>query len=124
MKKPRLTDFDPNATAPKLSSPLDDMPTIQKPPSTPPEAEKSSSKKVNKEIEKEPTNERTLQRTNVRSLEQRNKIRHTFDIFSDQLLSLRELAIDREKTFGKRVLIGDLVQEALDMFITKERNKE
>lgn len=30
MKKPRVKDFDPNAT-PELSSPMDDMPSIQRP---------------------------------------------------------------------------------------------
>jgi hypothetical protein len=66
-----------------------------------------------------PTNEQPLKRSF-----QRKKIRHTFDIYYDQLLSLRELALSREMLFGERVLLGDLVQEALDMFITKERNKE
>ncbi len=55
---------------------------------------------------------------------QRRKIRHTFDIYDDQLLSLKEIAIERQKVFGERVLLGDLVQEALDTFISKERNKE
>lgn len=65
------------------------------------------------------TNEQTVKRTF-----QRRKIRHTFDIYHDQLLSLRETALQREIVFGERVLLGDLVQEALDLFITKERNKE
>lgn len=65
------------------------------------------------------TNEQPLKRTF-----ERKKIRHTFDIYYDQLLSLREMALNREMLFGERVLLGDLVQEALDMFITKERNKE
>ncbi len=78
------------------------------------------------EPEKPPTPqpfERRNVRTNERTFERR-KIRHTFDIYADQLLSLREIAIEREKLFSERVLLGDLVQEALDAFITKERNKE
>jgi hypothetical protein len=66
----------------------------------------------------EETNVPTNQRTFLRK-----KIRHTFDIYDDQLLSLREIALERQKIFGERVLLGDLVQEALDMFISKERNK-
>ena len=66
-----------------------------------------------------PTNEQPIQRSF-----ERKKVRHTFDIFHDQLLSLREMALKREIEFGGRTLLGDLVQEALDMFITKERNKE
>jgi hypothetical protein len=68
-------------------------------------------------------NERSGDRSNERS-NVRKKIRHTFDIYHDQLLSLRELALNREVLFGERVLLGDLVQEALDMLITKERNTE
>jgi hypothetical protein len=99
------------------------MPTQQ------PEVQSSTSptrKEMQKTIETnkiEQTNETTMKRINER-LNVRKKIRHTFDIYDDQLLSLREISINREKVFGDRVLLGDLVQEALDMFITKERNKE
>ena len=31
MKQPRVTDFDPNAKVPKLSSPMDHLPTIERP---------------------------------------------------------------------------------------------
>jgi hypothetical protein len=79
----------------------------------------------------EPTNHRTNERTIERRMErrfertnERTKVRHTFDILTGQLLNLREIVIAREKTFGNRVLLGDLVQEALDMFIAKERNNE
>ena len=85
---------------------------------------------VNEQTNESPNvriNERITERTVHRSAERtsvRRKIRHTFDIYHDQLLSLRELALNREVLFGERVLLGDLVQEALDMFITKERNNE
>ena len=69
------------------------------------------------------TNVPTNAETNERLFERR-KIRHTFDIFEDQLLSLKEITLSRQKRFGKRELLGDLVQQALDMFITKERNNE
>ncbi len=72
---------------------------------------------------KQPSNEATNERTKDRS-HKREKIRHTFDIYKDQLLSLRQVTLEREAMFGDRVLLGDVVQEALDMFITKERNKE
>lgn len=69
----------------------------------------------------EQANEPTFVRTKER-LPKRAKIRHTFDIFADQLMSLREISLEQEKLFGERVLLGDLAQQALDMFITKERN--
>ena len=75
---------------------------------------------------KDGINERTDEPTNERSIVKpvhRTKIRHTFDIFADQLLSLREIALDQEKIYGERVLLGDLAQQALDMLITKEKNK-
>lgn len=67
----------------------------------------------------EPTNERPSVKPTKRT-----KIRHTFDIFADQLLSLRQIALDQEKLYGERVLLGDLAQQALDMLIAKEKNKQ
>jgi hypothetical protein len=69
------------------------------------------------------TTKRMVKRSNVRTIE-RPKIRHTFDILADQLLSLKDIALERQKSFGPRVLLGELVQEALDLFIAKERNND
>lgn len=66
------------------------------------------------------SNERTDEPYNVK----RQKIRHTFDIYADQLLSLKEIQLNRARGLEKVYRLGDLVQEALDTFITKERNKE
>lgn len=73
----------------------------------------------------ERSTERSIKRTVKRSIDQTNertKVRHTFDILDDQLLTLREISIERQKLFGRRVLLGELVQEALDLFISNERN--
>jgi hypothetical protein len=152
MKKPRVEDFDPNA-APPLGSPIDNYPKIERstraihpstaskkstvsPPTVPPkrleqqqatlspsalteQLRDSTQIQSSRDRSNERTNETTFERTNVRL-----KIRHTFDIYADQLMSLREIALKREVAFGKRTLLGDLVQEALDHFLTKERNKE
>src|SRR5690348_15522584 len=75
----------------------------------------------------ERTDRQTEQRTNEQRNEERNertKIRHSFDIFADQLLSLKQIAIERERIRKKRVRIGDLVQEALEKFIHQERPNE
>lgn len=93
---------------------------------------KEPSREVPKPAPVEPTIEPTKQSTagatterpNETTATQRQKIRHTFDIFADQLLSLKEIQLDRERVFGKKCRIGDLAQEALDMLITKERNTE
>lgn len=49
----------------------------------------------------------------------RLRVRHSFDVFADQLLSLREIALAREARDGLRVRLGDVVQEALDAFIAR-----
>ncbi len=118
MKKPRVSDFDPTAVVP-LRSPMDDLPAIEVPPTPPATPPVNSSFPISPVQTSEERNERMLKRTN-----QRSKIRHTFDILSDQLLALREIAVERERVFGNRTLLGDLVQEALDMFIAKERNNQ
>jgi hypothetical protein len=71
----------------------------------------------------EPLNEASIERRFEAAL-QRTKVRHTFDIFKDQLAALRKIQLEREGVFDKRYLLGDLVQEAFDMFITKQRNNE
>ncbi len=78
--------------------------------------------------EPEPPNERTNEETNERTDErmikrtkERTRVRHSFDIYQDQLLSLKEISLARQKTLGERSLLGDLVQEALDTFIKNEQ---
>lgn len=82
------------------------------------------SKKVLKPKTTFPTNEITNERTNETTNVERVKIRHTFDIFKDQLMSFKKIKYEREAKFGKTVRIGDLAQQALDMFITTENNKK
>ncbi len=122
MKKPRVNDFDPRIV-PKLGSSMDDLPVIESPKQEAAGSLAVSSLAPNGKQLSTPTNEATFASSTERSNE-RKKVRHTFDILADQLLALREMVIEREKTFGERVLLGELVQEALDLFITKERNEE
>lgn len=74
------------------------------------------------------TNERANVRTAIGTVElpvrKRRKIRHSFDIFEDQLLSLREIQLNREKTTGERQLMGGIVQQALDAFISQARGHD
>ena len=71
---------------------------------------------------KQETNEVTFDRTADVDEVKRRKARHTFDVYKDQILSLKEIQLVRERRAGKRFLIGDLVQEALDGFIAKEKS--
>jgi hypothetical protein len=74
--------------------------------------------------QREETKERTDEPSNERTNVKRQKIRHTFDIYADQLLSLKEIQLGRARVWEKVYRLGDLVQEALDALITKELNKE
>ncbi len=62
--------------------------------------------------------ERTIVATN-----ERTKIRHTFDIFQDQLLALAEIQAGRFKQTGRKPRVGDLVQEALDAYIAQSNER-
>lgn len=55
---------------------------------------------------------------------ERTKVRHSFDVCPDQLLALREIALQHERASGARVLLSDLARQALDLLIAKERNHE
>ncbi|MBI3732423.1 MAG: hypothetical protein HY259_03065 [Chloroflexi bacterium] len=106
---------------------MDDLPAIETPKTETPDRSGVSAvipiQPIGVSVANETPFVSTNEPANARTKERR-KIRHTFDILADQLLSLREIAIAREKTFGQRVLLGELMQEALDLFIARERNKE
>jgi hypothetical protein len=68
-------------------------------------------------------NERTTGRTNDRTNE-RPKVRHSFDIYRDQLLSLAQIQAERFRESGRKPKVGELVQEAIDQYVaaTKQTN--
>jgi hypothetical protein len=68
------------------------------------------------------TNVATSERTNVRTNE-RSRVRHSFDIWQDQLLGLSEIQAERFSRTGRKPKLGELVQEALDAYIAKERKR-
>jgi len=68
------------------------------------------------------SNGRTNERMNERANE-RQRVRHSFDIWQDQLLGLTEIQAERFSRNGRKPKLGDLVQEALDAYITKERKR-
>lgn len=101
-----------------------------------PEAERTNERSNDVPVDNlyEQSDDRAISRPNERtnhSIQQqdgpprrRRKERHSFDIFADQLLALKQIAVAREAITGARVLLGDLVQEALDHFIQNETRKE
>jgi hypothetical protein len=69
-----------------------------------------------------PRNKRTNERSNKRTVERR-RVRHSFDIWQDQLLGLSEIQAERFSLSGRKPKLGELVQEALDAYIAKERKR-
>ena len=106
MKTPRIADFDPNAKVPELRSPLEGMPSIQNP------------RAVSSPVEPERANARTTQRPNGRRIITRN----SFEIYEDQMESLRKLAF-HEKMDGKLGSMSAMVREAIETYVEK-RTKE
>lgn len=79
------------------------------PASTPPSQKHRTNERSN-----ERTDERTIQRTNERA-----KVRHSFDVYQDQLLQLSDVQADIYRRTGRKPKIGDLVQMALDAYIER-----
>jgi hypothetical protein len=69
-----------------------------------------------------PRNGRTFERTNERHQE-RVRVRHSFDVWQDQLHALTELQARAFSATGRKPKLGELVQEALDAYIVKERKR-
>lgn len=114
MKMPRTADFDPNVKLPTLKSTLDNMPVIEKKPHTPlPEKPITSKEKTN-----QLTYERANARTSVRPNGKRIITRNSFEIYEDQMNSLRELSLE-EKMEGKLGSMSSMVRAALDSYLQK-----
>lgn len=143
MKTPRVTDFDLNAEVPALGSPLDGLPVIQRP--TPPgeanaQATYTASAAAHAPtpavdvsvpvarpvppVPPEPVVPPVLPVPLVPPLQSRVamrrpiKQRHPFDIYADQLESLRQLAVEDRKQGGLGSMSA-MVREALDAFLAK-----
>ena len=96
MKTPRVYDFDPSVKIPQLGSPMDHLPSIQKP---------------------NTTHEQTQplpQRPNVRRIITRN----SFEIYEDQMDDLRREAYE-EKLVGGTGSMRKMVRDAIDTYLEK-----
>ena len=72
------------------------------------------------------TNEQNNERSNVQKNEailERWVIRHTFDIFEDQLVDLKRLQIEAMQQRRRKRKLGQMVQIALDQYIKKMKDK-
>jgi hypothetical protein len=118
MKTPRVKDFDPNADVPALKSPLEGMPTIDKP--TRPVPQESPVQEVERSII-QPSHaipERVNARTPERPFGKRIITRNSFEIYEDQMESLRKLSF-QEKMEGKLGSMSQMMREAIDDYLKK-----
>ena len=67
-------------------------------------------------------NDGTDERTNGRT-DERSRVRHSFDVWRDQLLALTQIQVERFDRTGKKPKLGELVQEALDAYIAQQRKR-
>ena len=78
-------------------------------------------------------NEPTKKRSNVRSQDtthyvihisdRRDKLRRSFDIFKDQQTALEKLQLAAVDAGHKKPKLGDMVQEAIDLYVEKWAKK-
>jgi hypothetical protein len=116
MRRPRVEDYDPNATLPELASPIDDMPVIGKPPQKSNGVSPTSFPEkpvIQEEQHKQAKPERANARTPVRQNGKRIITRNAFEIYEDQMDALRKLSLE-EKMNGKLGSMSAMVREAID----------
>ena len=97
------------------------------PAANPSQSVKLSNKPRRQKRTSERSNERTNETTNVRTndgFQKREKIRHTFDIYADQLRALQTLQLEAVQAGKRKPKLGDMVQQALDTFIKKRRERK
>jgi hypothetical protein len=71
------------------------------------------------------SNDRTFERANERTLKpKREKIRHTFDIYRDQLVSLQSIQLDRFRAGKKKPKLGKMVSEGIDLYLKQYSSKK
>ncbi len=110
MKTPRTSDFDPNASERKLKSPMEDLPSIEKPALPAADPARTPVPPVL------PVRDVTPTMSNKRKMKQR----HPFDIYNDQYEELKQLALE-DRMRGGAGSMSAMVREALDDFIVKVR---
>ncbi len=108
MKQPRTSDFDPNADEQPLKSSMDNFPVIQKPMQMPSQQQspRTTVPPVPLVRDVPPTPRRKI------------KQRHPFDIYADQLETLKHLSLE-ERMQGGLGSMSAMVREAIDDYITK-----
>jgi hypothetical protein len=123
MKTPRVTDFDPDAKVPRLKSPLEGMPSISKPPRPRPQDSPPPATERAELPPRQATPERVNARTPVRPSGKRIVTRNSFEIYEDQMESLRKVSF-QEKMEGKLGSMSQMVREAIDAYLKEKSSKK
>jgi len=97
---------------------------FQKPAPPPPPSENRAPTRPNipaVEAKNERSDERTNERTNVRRTDEksRERVRHSFDVFKDQLVELQALQLAAVRQGKSKPKLGDMVQRAIDLYLKK-----
>lgn len=116
MKQPRTSDFDPNAKARDLKSPLADFPAIERPAQAPKTEEEVIHTTETPVRPDRPGREVWPAATGKRKI----KSRHAFDIYEDQVETLQQLSLE-DRMHGGAGSMSAMVREALDEYIAKYR---
>jgi hypothetical protein len=116
-----------NSIVEKKENPLADSPFFEKPSTPLPQARNEENQDQKRSVERtfERPNERINERSNKRSMKmKREKIRHTFDIFRDQLVALQMIQLEKFQAGKKKPKLGKMVAEGIDLFIKQEASKK
>jgi hypothetical protein len=111
MKQPRTSDFDPKADEQPLKSSMDNFPLIQRPPHTPNQSPPART----------PVPPVPLVRDVPPTPRRKIKQRHPFDIYEDQLETLKKLSLE-ERMQGGIGSMSAMVREALDNYIARRQD--
>ena len=123
MKTPRVKDFDPKANVPALKSPLEGMPTIDKPSRPTPQESPDHEEERSENQSSQAIPERATARPPVRPSGKRIITRNSFEIYEDQMESLRKLSF-QEKMEGKLGSMSQMMREAIDDYLKKRSSTE
>jgi hypothetical protein len=118
---------EPDKVIVEKDNPLANSPSYEKSSTPLPQAQKEEyqDQKRSKERTFERPNERSNERLNERSVKKkREKIRHTFDIYRDQLVALQMIQLEKFQAGKKKPKLGKMVAEGIDLFIKQEASKK
>lgn len=116
MKTPRVHDFDPNAKLPQLGSPMDNLPSIQKPVENHIASKPASQQRDL--LAKKQTSKEANQQADLPAYQQTSKGLKKFSSYlsEDSLKGLKRIAFETDRKDY------DVLQEAVDAYLHKKKD--